>query len=110
MSMFTDYVKERLGDSSIETEHGFAIYRYPDDKTVYIVDIYIVPKARKQGVGSEMADYIMGIAKNRGCTRMIGSVVPSAKGSTESIKTLLAYGMRLQSSTNDFILFEKEIT
>ena len=56
-----------------------------------------------------MADEIAKIAKKEGCTKMLGSVVPSAKNSTISLKVLLAYGMTLQSSTNDFIIFEKEI-
>ncbi len=41
---------------------------------------------------------------------MLGSVVPSAKGSADSMKVLLSYGMVPFSSTNDFVLFKKAVT
>ncbi len=109
MSLYAEYLAERLGDHIIENEKGFATYRYTDETTVYIVDIYVRPDFRKQGVAGDIADYIMELAKKKGCTKMLGSVVPSAKGSTESIKVLLGYGMSVDSCTNDFILFRKAI-
>lgn len=110
MSLYADYLRERTSDDIIETEQGFATYRFPDPETCYIVDIYVVPKARKHGVASDIADFIMKLAKDRGCKKLLGSVVPTAKGSTESLKVLLAYGMRVDSSAPDFILFSKEIS
>lgn len=89
--------------------HGFASYVFPDENTCYIKDIYVVPELRKTGLASDIAANIEAIAKQRGCTRLIGSVVPSAKGSTSSLKVLLSYGFRLESSANDFILFVKDI-
>jgi GNAT superfamily N-acetyltransferase len=109
MSLYSEYVQERLGDCILETELGFATYRFPDPNTVYIVDLYVIPEARKQGVARDIADSIMKIAMARGCTKMIGSVVPSARGSTESLKTLLAYGMILDSGVNDFIILRKDL-
>lgn len=109
MSLYADYLKERTRDSIIETDQGFATYRYTDEKTVYIVDIYVKPKARRLGVASQLADKIASEAKQRGCTKVLGSVVPSANGSTVSLRVLLGYGMRLDSCANDFIIFSKEL-
>ena len=109
MSMYSDYLKERTSDDILETDQGFATFRYLDDKTVYIVDVYVKPEFRKSGVVSDMADTIVRTAKISGCNKLIGSVVPSTKGSTVSLKVLLGYGMKLKSSQNDFILFEKDI-
>lgn len=109
MSLYADYLKERLGDDIIELEWGFVTYRFPDQHTVYIVDLYIEKKSRKQGLAQLLADQVCDLAKKRGCTRLIGSVVPSANGSTNSMRVLLDYGMIPDSSTNDFILFKKEI-
>ena len=110
MSFYADYLKERTEDRIIETKVGFATYRFPaDGKTVYIIDIYVAPDHRKQGVASSIADQVVAIAKQRGCTRLLGTVVPSNKGSTASLKVLLGYGMWLQSSTADLIVFEKDI-
>lgn len=109
MSLYSDYLLERTQDYIIETDKGFATYRYVNINTVYIIDLYVCPEFRKQRVASDLSAIIMRLAKERGCTKMVGSVVPSNKGSTESVQVLLAHGMKLQSCTNDFILFEKEI-
>lgn len=109
MSLYADYIQERTGDLIKELDQGFATYRFPDEKTVYIVDIYVAPAARRQNLARCIADKIVAEAKERGCTRCLGSVVPSAKGSTASLRVLLGYGMRLDSSAPDFILFSKEI-
>lgn len=109
ISMYSEYLKERTEDDIIETEKGFVVYRYTDATTCYIVDIYVKPEFREQGVASDIADYVMRSAKSKGCTKLIGSVVPSAKGSDTSLRVLQAYGMKLDSCTNNFILFSKEI-
>jgi len=110
MSFYADYLMERTEDRIIETDIGFATYRFiPETKSVYIIDLYIHPDHRQKGKASALADSIVAIAKQRGCTELLGSVVPSNKGSTSSLKVLLGYGMRLKSSANDFIVFCKEI-
>lgn len=111
MSLYSEYLKERTNDEILETHEGFATYRFlPDTKSVYIVDIYVIPEARKKGVAGELADKIMDIAITKGCKEMIGTVVPSAKGATTSLKVLLGYGMTLKSATENLIIFRKELT
>ena len=78
-------------------------------KTVYIVDLYILPDFRREHVASFLADSIVEEAKLKGCNKLLGSVVPSNKNSTTSLKVLLGYGMVLESSSNDFIVFRKDI-
>jgi len=110
MSMYAEYLREKTNDHILETSRGFATYRYLDEgKTVYLVDIYVVPQFRKTKEASNMADQIVDEAKKKGCTKLLGSVVPSTKNSTVSLKVLLGYGMSLDSCTNDFILFKKEL-
>lgn len=110
MSLYGQYIQERTDRQIIETDYGFATYAFTDDKTVYIEDIYIIPEHRSSGLASAIADEIAVIAKQKGCSRMMGSVVPSAKNSTDSVKVLIAYGMKLQSSSNNFIIFDKDLT
>ncbi len=108
--MYADYLRERSHDEIIETASGFVTYRFlPDEKTVYIVDIFVIPEDRKSKMASLMADGIVKIAKDRGCSKLVGSVVPSMKNSTLSMKVLLGYGMSLESATADFIIFKKDI-
>lgn len=110
MSDFAEYLRERTSDQILENNTGFCTYRFmPDGVTVYIVDLYVKPEFRKLSKASGFADYICMVAKERGCTTLIGSVVPSNKGSTDSLKVLLAYGMSLMSSSQDMIFFRKEI-
>lgn len=109
MSMYAKYLKERTDDSIIETACGFATYRFLNEKQVYIIDLYIEPEFRQSHNASAIADQVCAIAKQRGCTELVGSVVPSTKGATTSLKVLLGYGMRLDSAAQDLILFKKDI-
>jgi len=110
MSLYADYLKERTHDEILETPDGFATYRYlPDGKTVYIIDIYTTPEARKKGLATALSQQICDLAKAKGCTKMMGTVVPSMKNSTASIGALLAHGMKLDSSADNVIVFTKEI-
>ena len=102
MSLYGDYI--------VEDETGFATYRFlSDQKAVYIVDLYTVPGARGDGRASALADRVAAEAKELGFTSMIGTVAPSAKGSTRSLRVLLAYGMDLESAGPDYIVMKKEI-
>lgn len=110
MSLYGDYILERTTDRIIESPSGFATFRYLDGgKAVYIIDIYTIPEERKKGAAAALADMIADEAKERGCVEMLGTVVPSTRGSTASLKILLAYGMTLKSAGNDLIIFRKEL-
>jgi len=112
MSHYGDYIKEHHGDGIVEREHGFATYRYMqlDGKpAIYIVDIYVAPERRITNLASEMADEVVCLGLVNGCHLLVGTVVPSAKNSTSSLKVLLAYGMSLHNSSNDLIVMKKEI-
>lgn len=108
MSMYADYAKERLSRETLETDYGFATYEFKDD-LCYISDIYVVPEARRSKVGSDIASKIEAIAKEKGAKKLLGSIVPAAKGSTGSMKAMLAYGFQIQSCHENFIWLEKEI-
>lgn len=107
--MFADYFKEFYNDHTYQNEFGFAVYRYLGDGQVYIVHIYVVPKARKSGMASAIADKVGEIAKGQGCREILGSVVPSAPHSSTSLKVLLGYGMELKKIQDGMLIFSKEI-
>lgn len=108
LSLFGAYIKERENKDIIETDYGFATYSFTPNGC-YIEDIYVSPDFRHSKLASEMADKITAIAKEKGVKRLIGSVVPSANNSTASLKVLLGYGFKLESATNNFIVFTKDI-
>lgn len=110
MSFYADYLKEKTSDQIIETDQGFATYRYINEgKSVYIVDIYVVPEARKKHVASDIAEKICAMAKDDGCIDLIGTVIPSNKNSSASLDVLRSFGMELQSSSSDLIIFRKAL-
>lgn len=112
MSMYGDYVRERLGDEILEFAYGFATFRFIEQDgvpCVYIVDIYVKPEFRKSKVASEMADQIVLMGKNKECKMLLGTVSPRARNATDSLKVLLGYGMVLHSCSSEVIIFKKEI-
>ena len=110
MSLYADYLTERTDDKILEREFGFVTYRHmPEQLQTYIIDIYIKPDLRGSLFGTSLADEVVKEARSLGHTKIIGSVVPTSKNSTESLKALLAYGMRLQSSGQNYIIMEKDI-
>lgn len=110
MSLYADYLEERTNDRIMECATGFATYRYINDgKSVYIIDIFTVPEARKTGMAGHIADMIVEEARAKGCKELLGTVVPSTKSSTASLKVLLGYGMCLQSASQDLVVFRKDI-
>lgn len=108
-SNYAAYILEKTNKSIIETDAGFITYGFPDPKTCYIEDLFVKPEFRKQHSATDLANEVTVIAKERGCQRLVGSVVPSTKNSTDSIRVLLAFGMNVLSSANDIIFFSKDI-
>jgi ribosomal protein S18 acetylase RimI-like enzyme len=108
MSLHADYIKERGTKEIIESEKGFLTYFFVNDG-VYIEDLYISPAHRKSHLASQMADQVAAIAKEKGYYKMYGSVAPSAQGSTDSLRVLLAYGMKLDSAGPNAVILAKEL-
>jgi len=108
-SLYARYLDERTDDKIIETLRGFASYRRLPNNQMYIVDIYVLPEYRNTGVAASLANMICEKAKEVGCTELIGTVNPSCKKATESIMVLIAYGMKVSASTENCIIFKKEI-
>jgi len=111
--MYFEYLREREPEISvIQHSEGFLLYKdmlLDGELVIYIQDVYIIPEARDSNLATKMALEVEGIASSRGITKILGTVVPSAKGSTTSVKVLIAYGMKLLSSSDDIIWFIKEI-
>lgn len=107
--MYFEYLTERRPECKIlKNNKGFAVYSYIDE-AVYIEEIYVKPEYRKEDVASQLSEVIQQEAKGLGYEILLGSVSPSANGSTDSLKVLLAHGMSLLSSQDDLIMFWKTL-
>jgi GNAT superfamily N-acetyltransferase len=109
MSLYAEYLRERTNDEIIETDKGFITWRVINERQVYIVDVFVRREFRREKVGTELVDEVLKMARRAGHKELIGTVSTSAKNATESIKTLLSYGMIFDSSTPEGLFFRKEI-
>lgn len=113
MSLYSQYMQEREGKLVLEEDHGFAVYSFltdtKGDKAVYLQDIFVTKAFRQSGLATQMADKVAVLAKEAGCIKMYGTVSPNAKGCTDSLKVLLAYGFQLSNTTNELIAMVKDI-
>jgi GNAT superfamily N-acetyltransferase len=108
IDLYATYLEELGAKSLIKNDKGFAIYSFAEDY-LYIEEIYILPQYRGKKEFAELSNSLMEIAKQKGCKRLLGSVVPSINNSTRSLAMMISYGAKLVSSSNNFIVFEKEI-
>jgi ribosomal protein S18 acetylase RimI-like enzyme len=109
MDMYIEYLKERRPECQVEIcDKGFAIYSFMED-SVYIEEIYVKPEYRQEHIATQLSGKIQEKARQMGCVRLLGSVSPSAQGSTKSLQVLLAHGMTLLSSQDDLIWFSKPL-
>ena len=97
MSLYGDYIKEREGRDIVESEKGFATYQIFKDGQCYLQDLYVAPEHRESHVATEMANTVSQIAKEAGCTRLVGSVWMGDKNASKNMSIFLKYGMRLHS-------------
>lgn len=92
----------------MEVDGGFCVYELHPEHC-YIEDIFVSKEFRRKGLATVLANEVTELAKNHGCKRLFGSVVPSAKGAQESLLTLLSYGFRIHEARPDLVFFVKEI-
>ncbi len=110
LSKFAAYLREREGFELMEIPEGFAVFRIWGCE-LYIRDIFIYPEFRKSGIAAALADSIVESVKSK-CPKvglLTGTVSPKLKSATDSMKVLLAYGMTIHSSSEEAIIFKKEI-
>lgn len=108
MSLYADYVGERLGWETIEVESGFITYDLKPPVCA-IEEFYVKPDQRGTTLAKRLADSVFKIAKDAGCTRMLASVTAGIKGSEHALKTNLHYGFKLLTNDGQRIILYKEI-
>ncbi len=102
------YILEREGKFVVENKMGFATYFYWPE-AVFLEDLYVHPQYRKLGVGTELTDAVAEMGRLAGKKRLVCTVIPRARGSTESLKAFLAYGLIMDSSDKESVYFYKNI-
>lgn len=109
MSLYSAYIRERTNKDIIEIPEGFVVYEFINNTTVYIEEIFVLPEHRRSDIARDLANQVLGIAKEKGYSKVLGSVDTRARNAEDSIKVLLAYGMTLDSANQNLIIFKKDI-
>jgi GNAT superfamily N-acetyltransferase len=107
-SLYAQYVEEREGAQFIERAHGFAVFKMASDHC-YLQDIFVEQEFRQTGLGVELMNEVIEVAKSQGHIKLIGSVVPSTPFSDNMFKIMQGLGFKLLSSSQDIIFLVKEI-
>lgn len=94
--MWTEYLKEREGFESLESQYGFATYQFTPQNEMYVRDLYVMPEFRRSGFATQIADALTSIALEKKCYVMIGTVSLGLPSTTDSVKALLFYGFNVR--------------
>jgi len=108
MSLHSDYIRERLGQESIEHEWGFLTYKIIGD-VVEVGDFYISPAERRSGKSDRLGDELLFRAKQAGAKRIAAWVWPGMPNADGSIKVLFRFGFKLHSNDGARTILVKEL-
>jgi len=107
--LYLDYISERLGKQyKVWPGKAFGIYSI-DGEEAYIQDIYVAPEHRQSGILASFEAEFEQEMKEKGCTHIIGTVKPSANGSTEGLAYCIRRGYKLLNTYDDFIVLRKDL-
>jgi GNAT superfamily N-acetyltransferase len=100
MSLYADYVRERLGWETIEVESGFITYAIrPPNASVE--EFYVDPTQRGTSLAKRLVDQVVIRAREAGAKYLWSAVVPGTAGADSAMLLNLKYGFKLHSTTVD---------
>jgi len=108
VSLYSEYVLERLKWHVYETDEGFITYAI-NAPEASIEEFYVVPEKRGGKLAKSLADYVCRLAKEAGCVRIWSKVVVGTKGAEFALRTNLHYGFKLSGADSGNIFLVKEL-
>lgn len=110
MSLYADYIKEREGKLTIETDKGFIVYKhYPSLRQMFICELYIVPNERNSGLGEFFINHVVEIAHDLGCTHIACTVDTDDADWNIKHNVLLSRQYKLVTKDGTLNLYYKDI-
>lgn len=107
-TLYSDYVKERLGADILEDESGFIVYSIKENEC-FIQDMHIRHVVRNQGYGKALVEQLEEIAKNNKCDVITANVHLWDAGCNNTIAAAIKTGFTLGRAENNVILIIKKI-
>ena len=112
MSLYGDYIKERIGREIIEDDKGFVTYCFPsdyNDEVIYLVDMYVVPEARGDNYCSTLADKVAEIGRENDCKMIMTSLCVDARNWEISEKVITKYEFVESKRSDNMVFYIKEL-
>lgn len=110
MSLYSDYIKEREGKLTIETDKGFIVYKhYPSLRQMFICELYVVPEERRSGSGEFFMNHVIEIAQDVGCTHVACTTDTATNGWEVTHNALLSRNYKLVTKDGSLNLYYKDI-
>lgn len=107
-SLYGQYIKERDETEILEKEFGYITYKILNNE-LHVFNLFVVKDQRNTGLGFKLCKELETLAKEKGCTRAMTTVVLGISTQTEALKFHLRYGLKLLSANKDYIILGKEI-
>ena len=108
MSLWSDYVEERLGWKTIEVEGGFITFSLAPPNAA-IEEFYVKPELRGTSLAKRLADWAFRAAAEAKCSTMYARVTPGIPGCDHAMRSNLHYGFKLAGVRGNDIILQKEI-
>lgn len=107
MSLYASFIKEYDDFDTLEyPDKAFTCYKIVGAEC-YIKNIYIEPQHRSQKMSYQIQEDITKIAKERGCTYLLGTVCPFSKTASFSMLALLKDGFKFHRYDATMMYFVK---
>ena len=107
--LYEQYALEREGLLFVRHPFGFASYKMMHADLYWLVDIFVLPSQRRNGIAYELSAEVAKIALAAGAKQLLGTVDIKANGVTESLKALLADGFRFSRAEGNIMYFLKDL-
>lgn len=108
MSLYADYVKERLGWDTIEVEGGFITYNMRPP-LASIEEFYVRPDLRGTTLAKRLADKVVEAARDNSVHKIVCRIFLGLKETEYTLGLYLKYGFKLSSLGTDYIILEYKV-
>lgn len=108
MSLWKEYLLEREGKLVIEDDDSLVSYCIEGDVCL-IGEVYIKKEKRHGPKARQMLEQIKTIAKDAGCTRLLGTVNPGDRNAQRNLAIQIALGFNKIGETNQLIVLAMQL-
>lgn len=107
-TIYSEYIKERLGQSILENENGFIKYK-TNGEEIFIVDMYVKKELQFKGLGHSLLKSLNALAKTLGCKVITANVHLFDENKEKTLQSAFNTGFKIHSSNDQFLTILREV-